>query len=146
MTNSLGGVWFAALSRETALPARRCYSLDIDHSESKFENIVAELWEVNDGIKVEKITLPKIEGDKLGEEDEDGEPEEEEIKEKMIEKHHLLGSLTVLVKNGKQEGTSRRTHLEVQFVASADGKIDFSAWESGPGGRGEAVSVTVQPL
>ena len=61
---------------------------------------------MNDGIKVERITLPKIEGDELGEEDEDGEPEEEEIKEKMVEKHRLLGSLTVPVKNARQESAN----------------------------------------
>ena len=99
-------MWFAALSRETALPARRLYSLDNDHGKNKVEDVIIELWEVNDGIKVERITLPKIEGDELGEEDEDGEPEEEEIKEKMVEKRRLLGSLTVPVKSARQESAS----------------------------------------
>ena len=120
----LGGVWVGGIQAETTVPARRTYSLEVDLGEGGGDKTVGlEVWEVKEGVKIEKVKPPKYE------EDEEEEEEEEEIeeKEKTIGKEGYLGGLSVRV----QEGQKGRTSIEVQFLISASGKLQVSASQVG---------------
>lgn len=120
----LDGQWIPIILKETALPARRIYTFDADLGESNSGKIGFEVWEVNESVKVELITVPPLDG-----EDEE-EPEEREEKERLIEKDGAaLTSFVVPVKNGKKEKGRWRTKIRTQFVVGEDGEVVITAWE-----------------
>lgn len=121
----LGGQWIPAILKETALPARRIITFDVDLGESNSEKIGFEVWEVKESVKVELVKVPPLDG-----EDEEEELEETEEKEKLIEKDGVaLTSIVVPVKNGKKGKGRWKTKVGVQFVVEEDGKVDITAWE-----------------
>ena len=131
----LGGQWIPMILKETALPARRIYTFDVDLGEGPADRVGFEVWEVKESIKVELIKAPPPE-DEGEDEDEEEEPEETEEKEKVIEKDGAaLTSIVVPVKNGKKEGGRWKTKVGVQFVVDEGGKVDITTWELDGGER-----------
>ena len=123
----LGGQWIGGIQAETAVPARRTYALDVDLGEGAQvgeRRVGLEVWEVKEGIKIDKVKPPK-------DEDEEDEEEEEEIevKEKTIEKEVFLGGLELVARQARKVGKRWRTSIEVQFLL--DGRLEVSACESG---------------
>ncbi|KAI9452343.1 Hsp70 protein-domain-containing protein [Russula earlei] len=123
--DGLGGQWIGGMQAETVVPARRTYALEVElgeGAEGVEKKIGLEVWEVREGVTIEKVKAPK--------EEEDGEDveEEEEIerKEKRIWKEALLGTLTVGVKSKE-----RRVEVQVQFLVEAVGKLQVSAYQTG---------------
>lgn len=140
----LGGQWVPVLSRETALPARRTVQFDVDLGEGAGDKKVAfEVWEVKEGVKIEKSKPPPLELDDGEEEDEDEEEEEIETKEKTVDKDNLLTSLALVAKGCKSVNGRRKTRLEVQLLLSETGALEISAWEVGQSGKGEKVTASV---
>ena len=128
----LGGQWTPVILKETALPARRIYTFDVDLGESPSDKVGFEVWEVKESVKVELVKTPPLEGD----EEEEEEPEETEEKEKVIEKDGAaLTSITVPVKNGKKEKGRWKTKIGVQFVVDGGGKVEITTWEVDGGER-----------
>jgi heat shock 70kDa protein 1/2/6/8 len=63
-SEGLGGQWIGGIKAETAVPARRTYALEVDLGEyaQGGEKLVGlEVWEVKEGVKVEKVKPPKDE-------------------------------------------------------------------------------------
>ena len=119
-----GGQWVGGILAETTVPARRTYSLEVDLGEGGGDKTVGlEVWEVKEGVKIEKVKAPRDEDE---EDEEEEEQEEIEEKDKTISKEAYLGALTVRVQKGQ-----RRTSIEVQFLIEASGKLQVSAYELG---------------
>ena len=131
--DALGGQWVGGIQAETAVPARRTYALDVDLGDGGGKGgdkiVGLEVWEVKEGVKIEKVKPPREEEDELDEEEE--EEEEIEEKEKTISKEVYLGALTVRVNEGRKEGSRWRTSVEVQFLMETSGKMQVSAYEAG---------------
>lgn len=128
--NDMGGLWVAGIQKETALPARRTVRFDVELSESN--KIAMEVWEVKEGIRIEKIKPP------IPEDDEDEEEEEEiEVKLKTTIKETLLGVIQFEAKAGiKVKGKSAHagrtlTTVEVKFVVGSDMGLTVSVKEVG---------------
>ena len=122
----LGGQWIPVILKETALPARRIHTFDVDLGENNSGRVGFEVWEVKESVKVELVKVAPLEG----EDDDDEEPEETEEKEKLIEKDGAaLTSIVVPVKNGKKEKGRWKTKIGVQFVVDESGEVDITAWE-----------------
>jgi len=129
----LGGQWVPVILKETALPARRIYTLDVDLGESPSDKVGFEVWEVKESVKVELVKVPPPEGE---DEDEEEESEETEEKEKKVEKDGAaLTSIVVPVKNGKKEKGRWKTKIGVQFVVDEGGKVEITTWEVDGGER-----------
>ena len=128
--DGLGGQWIGGILAETAVPARRTYALDIDLGEGAEigeRRVGLEVWEVKEGIKIDKVKPPKDDDD---DEYEDEEEEEEiEVKEKTIEKEVFLGGLELVARQARKVGKRWRTSIEVQFLL--DGKLVVSVCEAG---------------
>ncbi|KZT00901.1 actin-like ATPase domain-containing protein [Laetiporus sulphureus 93-53] len=142
---AIGGQWVPAVLRETAVPCRRTFRLDVDVGAE--QRVGFELWEAKEGVKIEKVKPPRDEEDEPvpAEEGEEEEEEEEiEVKEKTVEKETLLGALAFAVKTARRTGDRWTTKIEVQFLMDDSGGLEVSAWEVGPGGKGER-SVVVVP-
>jgi len=121
----LGGQWVPVILKETALPARRIYTFDVDLGENTSEKVGFEVWEVNESVKVELVKVSPPE-----DEDEEEEPEETEEKDKLIEKDGAaLTSIVVPVKNGRKEKARWKARIGVQFVVDEGGKVEITAWE-----------------
>jgi len=136
---SLGGQWIPVIHKETALPARRIYTFDVDLGENPSDRVGFEVWEVKESVKVELVQEPPLEGEEA---DEEEEPEETEEKEKIVEKDGAaLTNVVIPVKNGKKEKGRWRTKVCVQFVVDEGGKVEFTAWEVD---GGEKVQKTIQ--
>lgn len=134
----LGGQWVPMILKETALPARRIYTVDVDLGESNAERVGFEVWEVKESTKVELVKAPPLEG----EDEDEEEPEETEEKERLIEKDGAaLTSIVVPVKSGKKEKGRWKTKIGVQTVVDEGGKVDITAWEVD---GGEKVRKTIQ--
>ena len=132
-SEELGGLWIGGIQAETTVPARRTYSLEVDVGEGGGDKTVGlEVWEVKEGVKIEKVKPPK------DEEDEEEEEEEEEIeeKEKTIRKEAYLGGLSVLVEQGRKGKRS----IEVQLLIEKSGKLQVSAYQVG---KAESKAVVV---
>ncbi|TFY70437.1 hypothetical protein EVG20_g2562 [Dentipellis fragilis] len=143
----LGGQWVGVVQRETVVPARRTISLDVDLGEGEGEKKVGfEVWEVKEGIKVEKVKPPKEEEEEPLEGEEEEEEEEIEVKEKTIEKDAYLAAIAFAAKHATKTGGRWKTKVEVQFLVASDGGIEVSAWEVGKDGKGEKTTSTVPPL
>jgi len=122
----LGGQWIPMILKETAVPARRIYTVDVDLGESNSEKIGFEVWEVKESIKAELIKVPPLEG----EDEDEEESQETEEKERLIEKDGVaLTSVTVPVKNGKKEKGRWKAKIGVQLVVDEGGRVDITAWE-----------------
>ena len=70
----VGGTWIPVIQKETALPARRIVSFDVELTDNS-KRIVFEVWEINEGIRVEKAIPPKFDED-----EDDDEEDEIEVK------------------------------------------------------------------
>jgi len=139
----VGGTWIPVVQKETALPVRRIVSFDVGlTAESK--RVAFEVWEVEEGIRVEKVIPPKSSDD----DDEEEEPEELEIKHRTLTKTTILGSIDTQAKlaiqtkgKGKDAGKWFTT-VEVQFVVGIDGGVDVELREVGEGGIVERIHVS----
>lgn len=137
-TDGLGGQWIAVLPKETAIPGRRTVSFEIDLGESDAKKIGFEVWEVKEGVKVDKVKPPKVE---LEDDDEEEEEEDIEVKEKTVEKETSLGSVSLEAKAATKDKGRWKTRLELQFVVAADGAVDIGVWEVGK--KSEKVSLSL---
>ena len=132
----LGGQWISVLQKETALPARRTVGFEVDLGEDNAKILGLEIWEVKEGIKIDKVKPPKLEY----EDEEEEEEEDIEVKERVIEKETVLGSLSLVVKHTTKDSKGKwKTKVEVQFLVGVDGVVEVDAWELGH--KGEKVSV-----
>jgi heat shock 70kDa protein 1/2/6/8 len=126
-SEGLGGQWISMLLKETPIPSRRTVGFEVDLGESDSKKVAFEIWEVKEGIKVEKIKPPKIDLDE-GEEEE--EEEDIEVKEKTIEKEAVLGSILMDAHAAVKENGRWKTKLELQFVVNSNGGVDVGVWEA----------------
>lgn len=138
-SGGLGGQWIGGIKTETAVPARRTYALEVDLGEyvQGGEKLVGlEVWEVKEGVKVEKVKPPK-------DEDEEEEEEEEavEVTERTISKEVYLGGLAVRAGQGRKSGTGWRASIEVQFLIGANGQLEVRAYETGKEGSKDVLVV-----
>lgn len=132
----LGGQWISVLQKETAVPARRTVGFEVDLGEDNAKILGLEIWEVKEGIKIDKVKPPKLEY----EDEEEEEEEDIEVKERVIEKETVLGSLSLVVKHTTKDSKGKwKTKVEVQFLVGIDGVVEVDAWELGH--KGEKVSV-----
>ena len=123
----LGGQWIPVVLRETALPARRIYTFDVDLGESNSGRVGFEVWEVKESVKAELVKAPPLDGE---DEDEEEEPEVNEEKEKLIEKDGAaLTSVVVPTNYGKKEKGRWKTKIGVRLVVDEGGKVEVTAWE-----------------
>jgi heat shock 70kDa protein 1/2/6/8 len=136
--DGLGGQWIGGIQAETAIPVRRTYTLNVDLGESaevEEKTVGLEVWEVKEGIKIEKVKPVKEgvedEGYEPASSEEEEEEEEVEMREKTIEKEVYLGALRVRARQGRKRGESWQTSIVVQFLIGADGKLEVSAYEKG---------------
>jgi heat shock 70kDa protein 1/2/6/8 len=139
-SEGLGGQWIAVLPKETPVPSRRSVSFEVDLGESDSKKIAFEIWEVKEGVKIDKVKPPKFELD----DDEEAEEEEEEdieVKEKTVEKDAVLGSLSLNAQAAVKEKGRWKTKLELHFVVNSDGAVEVGMWEVGK--RSDKVSVTL---
>jgi heat shock 70kDa protein 1/2/6/8 len=135
-TEGLGGQWIGGIQAETAVPVRRTYALNVDLGEpaEAGQRIVGlEVWEVKEGIKIEKVKPAKEDDDEGYEPGSEEEEEEEviEVREKTIEKEAYLGALAVTTRQAWKQGESWQTSIVVQFLIGPDGKLEVSAYERG---------------
>lgn len=132
----LGGQWISVLQKETAVPARRTVGFEVDLGEDNAKILGLEIWEVKEGIKIDKVKPPKLEY----EDEEEEEEEDIEVKERVIEKETVLGSLSLVVKHTTKDSKGKwKTKVEVQFLVGIDGVVEVDVWELGH--KGEKVSV-----
>ena len=144
----LGGQWIGGIQAETAVPVRRTYALEVDlgeQAEVGEKRVGLEVWEVKEGIKLEKVKPPKEDSEDEGYEDEEEEEEEMEVREKTIEKEAYLGALVVPTKLAWKQGERWRTSIVVQFLIGPDGKLEVLAYERGKGStkQGEVSSLVL---
>ena len=142
----VGGTWIPVILNETALPARRIISFDVELNDDP-KRIAFEVWEVKEGIRVEKMIPPKSDAD----EDED-EEDEIELKHRTLSKEVLLGAIETNAKLGIQiKGKSREskdkgkwfTRVEVQFIVGIDGNLEVELKEVGAGLDGATAQISV---
>ncbi|KAE9387226.1 hypothetical protein BT96DRAFT_1005337 [Gymnopus androsaceus JB14] len=134
--NELGGTWIPLVPAETVLPARRTATFDIGLSEQS-KRFAFELWEVSEGIRVEKVVPPK--GEAVDDEDEE-EEEEVEVKHKTLTKEALIGAaeaqavLGIQVKGPSKEAGKWTTTVEATIIVDASGAVDVTVKEIGKDG------------
>ncbi|KDR73184.1 hypothetical protein GALMADRAFT_72563 [Galerina marginata CBS 339.88] len=140
----VGGTWVPVVQKETALPVRRVVSFDVGlTAESK--RIAFEVWEVSEGIRVEKLT--PAQSTPSDEDDDDEEPEEIEVKHRTVTKETFLGAIDTQAKLGietKGKGKDAGkwfTTVEVQFVVGVHGEVEVQLREKGEGGVVETLDV-----
>lgn len=145
-STELGGTWIPIVQKETALPARRIVRFDAELPESN--KLALEVWEVKEGIRVEKVKPPKPEySDDEGAEEDEEEEEEIEVKHKTVSKETLLGVVQLEAKLGlKAKGKSAdagktTTTLEVQFVVGIDAGLNVLVREFGKDGAEATLQV-----
>ncbi|CAE7082079.1 unnamed protein product [Rhizoctonia solani] len=109
--------WIPLVAAGTPLPARRVVRLSVPAGQIGFE-----IWEGADAVDVKKVPVEQ-------DEDDEGEPEEEEIRTRIVKKEGAVGGGVVDVKGKKG------AKLVVQAIVSAEGKVDVSAWEEGTENR-----------
>jgi heat shock protein 1/8 len=139
----VGGTWIPVVQKETALPVRRIVSFDVEVTEAS-KRIAFEVWEVKEGIRVEKVVPPS---QPSSDDEEDEEPEETEIKHRTLTKEVLLGAIDTEAKlaiqtKGKGKDVGKWfTRVEVQFILSLEGALDVELREVGPDGAVERFQV-----
>ncbi|EKM77500.1 hypothetical protein AGABI1DRAFT_43082 [Agaricus bisporus var. burnettii JB137-S8] len=134
--DELGGMWVPVVKKETALPARRTVRVDVELSESN--KVAMEVWEVKEGIRIEKTKPPKA--DYTDSEDDEEEEEEIEVKHQTLTKETFLGVIQFEAKAGiKVKGKSEYagkilTSVDVRFVVGVDMGLKVVVKEVGEGG------------
>ncbi|CAA7263618.1 unnamed protein product [Cyclocybe aegerita] len=142
----LGGTWVPIVQKETALPVRRVVSFEVGLSEQS-KRIAFEVWEVKEGIRIEKVAPPKS-SDPEDADDDDDEPEEEEVKHRTLAKERLLAvvdtqaKLAIQTKGKGRDAGKWFTHVQVQFVVDIEGALDVELKEVGEGGVVEKLRVS----
>lgn len=139
-TEGLGGQWVAVLSKETAVPSRRTVGFEVDLGESDSKRLGFEIWEVNEGIKVERVKPPKVELE--FDDDEEEEEEDIEVKEKTVEKETLFGSISLVAGAAVNEKGRWKTKLMLQFETSRDGAVEVRVWEDGKISEISSISIS----
>ncbi len=140
-SGGLGGQWIGGIQAQTAVPARRTYALEVDLGEDYQggERLVGlEVWEVKEGVKVEKVKAPK---DEDGSEEEEDEDSTVEVAERTISKEVYLGALAIRAQQGQKRGAGWRASIEVQFLVEGTGKLQVSAYERGKEGTKDVLVV-----
>ncbi|KAF5391066.1 hypothetical protein D9757_003097 [Collybiopsis confluens] len=144
--NETGGTWIPLLPAETTLPARRTVTFDVGLSE-KSKRLAFELWEVSEGIRVEKIKPEK--GEAVDDDDDEEEEEEEiEAKHKTIVKEGLLGAAeaeaALGIKGISQSKAAGKwtTTVEATIIVAVSGAVDVSVREIGKGGIVATIKVS----
>ncbi|KAF6752102.1 dnaK-type molecular chaperone bipA [Ephemerocybe angulata] len=124
-TRELGGVFVPVVQKETALPTRRVVQVEVALPAEGEKRVCLEVWEVKEGIRIEKIkaepTTP------IDEDEDEEEEEEEEVKHKVISKEILLGALQIAAKGAK------KAVVQVQVVVGIEGEVDVEVKEVGEG-------------
>ncbi|KAF5319775.1 hypothetical protein D9611_012876 [Ephemerocybe angulata] len=124
-TRELGGVFVPVVQKETALPTRRIVQVEVALPAEGEKRVCLEVWEVKEGIRIEKIkaepTTP------IDDDDEEEEEEEEEVKHKVISKEILLGALQIAAKGAK------KAVVQVQMIVGIEGEVDVEVKEVGEG-------------
>ena len=139
----VGGTWIPVILKETALPARRIVSFDAELTDDS-KRIAFEVWEVNEGIRVEKI-IPS----KSDEDDDEDEDDEIEVRHRTLSKEILLGVVEANAKLGiqiKGKGKDKGkwfTRVEVQFIIGIDGNLEVDLKEVGAGLDGTRAQLSV---
>ena len=140
-SGGLGGQWIGGIQAETAAPARRTYALEVDlggeYVQGGEKLVGLEVWEVREGVKVEKVKPPKDEDEEEEEEEEDA----VEVAERTISKEVYLGALAVRARQGRKGGSGWRASIEVQFLIGASGQLEVSAYERGNEGAKDVLVV-----
>ncbi|KAJ7493449.1 Hsp70 protein-domain-containing protein [Mycena galericulata] len=136
--NGLGGMYISVLHKHTPLPARRIFEVEVALSGGEGDKATKfgfEVWEIEEGIKVEKAApLPP------SSDDEDDEPEEpEEVKTKTITKRNFLGTLLgetkgTAIKDKSKKGTYAAA-VQIEFGLGLDGVLLVEARDN----KGEKV-------
>ncbi|KAF5346444.1 hypothetical protein D9756_010080 [Leucocoprinus leucothites] len=136
--DSLGGTWVPIIQKETTLPARRAVHFDVELSSSN--EIVLEVWESTESIRIDKIKPPKpvySDDEDNTDEDEDEEEEEVEVKSNQTTKSSYLGLIRLTAKlgvthRGKSEMAGRTTTtIDVTFIVGVDAGLSVSVKEVG---------------
>ncbi|KAJ7746885.1 Hsp70 protein-domain-containing protein [Mycena maculata] len=125
-SNGLGGMYISVIHKHTPLPARRIFEVEVTLSGGEGDKATKfgfEVWEVEEGIKVEKAApLPP------SSDDDDDEPEEpEEVKTKTTTKRNFLGTLFgetkgTAVKDKTKKGTYTAA-VQIEFALGLDGVL-----------------------
>ena len=137
-----GGTWIPIVQKETALPVRRIVSFEVGLTESS-KRIAFEVWEAQEGIRVEKFTPSGSPSD----EDDDEEPEEVEVKHRTLSKDTLLGvidtqsKLAIQTKGKGKDAGKWFTQVQVQILVGIDGDIEVDLKEVGEDGASAKFSV-----
>ena len=141
----VGGTWIPVIQKETALPARRIVSFDVELTDES-KRIAFEVWEVKEGIRVEKI-IPSTSDDSDSEDEE--EQEEVEVKYRTLSKEVLLGAvetnahLGIQIKGKGKERGKWFTRVQVQFIVGIDGDLQVDMKEVGAGLDGATAQLKV---
>ncbi|KAJ4469207.1 Hsp70 protein-domain-containing protein [Lentinula aciculospora] len=145
--NETGGTWIPLVLAGTTLPARRTATFDIGLSEES-KRFAFELWEVSEGIRVEKIKPVQEETPNAEDEDEEEEEEDIEVKHKTITKDSFLGAaeaeaaLGIKVKGPSKDAGKWTTTVEATIIVAASGAVDVSVKEIGKDGVVATVKVS----
>ncbi|KAF8896742.1 Hsp70 protein-domain-containing protein [Gymnopilus junonius] len=140
----LGGTWIPIVYKETALPVRRVVQFDAELTEAS-KRLAFEVWEVSEGIRVEKIVPP---APSPPSDEDDEELEEIEVKYRVVTKDTLLGAvdtqakLAVQTKGKSKDAGKWFTTVEVQFVVGIKGDVEVEVSEKGEGGVVERLHVS----
>ncbi|KAK7031377.1 sorting nexin-41 [Favolaschia claudopus] len=133
--HGLGGTYIPALYKYTPLPARRIHEVEVTLSGGEGDKATKfgfEVWEVEEGIKVEKAIPLKSDSQ---DDDEDEEDEEEEIKIKTTTKRGFLGAVLgetkgTAVKDKANKGAYTAV-LQIEFTLGLDGSLHVEARSNG---------------
>lgn len=143
----LGGTWIPIVQKETALPARRIVSFEAGVTETS-KRIAFEVWEVSEGIRIEKTTRSRSDPSSEDEEsEEDDRVEEVEVRHRTFTKDKLLGAIEAQTKLGIQtKGKSKDagkwfTQLQVQIVVGFEGEVEVELKEIGGDGAVKVLKV-----
>ncbi|THU93426.1 actin-like ATPase domain-containing protein [Dendrothele bispora CBS 962.96] len=150
--DNLGGTFVPVILKETTLPARRSITFDVQLSDES-KRFAFELWEVSEGIRVEKVKPPKVELSDAEEDEEEEEEEEIETKHKTISKETLLGAaegeakLGIQAKGGSasanKAGLGKWTStMEATVVVTEKGAVEVVVKEVGKDGVEIKLSVS----
>ncbi|KAJ7132108.1 Hsp70 protein-domain-containing protein [Mycena epipterygia] len=138
-SNGLGGMYISVIHKHTPLPARRIFEVEVTLSGGEGDKATQfgfEVWEVEEGIKVDKVAPPKSDLPPSSD-DEDDEPEE--VKTKTITKRNFLGTLFgqttgTIVKDKSKKGAYTAA-VQIEFAFGLDGVLLVEARDS----KGEKV-------
>ncbi|KAF7309622.1 Sorting nexin-41 [Mycena indigotica] len=137
--SEMGGLFIAILHKNTPLPVRRVFEIEVTLSGGEGDKATKfgfELWEVEERIKVEQIQPPQPEAPL----DDDDEPEEpEEKKTKVFDKTGFLGTLFGETNGTPSKEKSKKgvytAEVQIEFVFSLDRVLTVTARDS----KGEKV-------